>query len=1005
MTAVEERFCSPRRLEGGGWRCRHWQSQQGEWFCGRCAQPLPSLHIRLDPPAGRIPVSADGTAGGIALLCDGREATAEADLSDFLLEVEFGGTEPRKREVELLDLAIAGRLPLDFGPEESDDPLDLIVRLRHHKRPGPPLPITQGHYNYPHPAIVLEDLGVAVIAPGRPLRFALSMRPPLAELRSARLEIADVSQPVMGTPTMRENALTLDFALDDKLVARLVDAHLMPAATLDLAFKGLADPIKLPVRLAQPPALEITAASNVRSLIGRPARIGVQMRNKGGASASITAASWELQDPTRTVVARGEVTGLIGREVDAHALLNEELRPSFVDDAGQPIAAGRYRLAFSIAFHPAAQESAVETQAAGVNLDIQIKPEEEYGGLVCIDFGTTDTAAAILPPGRNYFQNRVSGQTPVPVELGLIAPFDAQAASYFLPTRVAIGLDERGEHVVLFGEEAVRGVNSLHHGELLDRLKWRLDEQMAGTGGNAVVSIEDVVAGYLDHVRRLIEEHPAVAARVSKVIATRPARFGLMRERALIAAFARAGMEVNLDRFGSGSRPMVSESWPPILMLVPFDEGVGQPSGRLLASLRQAFTDAVFVPQVEVAQLVAAPQFVCIFDIGGGSMDVSLLRISSQDGVRIDVSDEWTWTDDGFAGEGFRDVIVRELRTMAGNAGDPNDDDPVPELETIRRVARDVQFYPLTPFTATFGTFIDLFTRIAEFSIEDRRRLSVMLDQGKPLLPTEETAPEEVKQLLAYLKEEFELWASPPYFNGSLALPLNVGATLPLTGAVLYDLLTRVAIRIALELLPRIDAIFDRLRPRLTNGGQTYQTHFLMTGRGSGFSPVEVMLRWCAEKPSADLTLDPEKVLYFRALGDSAKGITSWGALGLYASRRAAKVFNFKGLGSGGYALWASHLVTGQVLGKALCSRLDYIGPDRWGVPFLCMPDSFETALLTIREDVSVDQVADILIHLSDFDFDLEDVRRSCPNGGLMIDLNAGTVHVEAEFPYQGVNP
>jgi hypothetical protein len=37
-----------------------------------------------------------------------------------------------------------------------------------------------------------------------------------------------------------------------------------------------------------------------------------------------------------------------------------------------------------------------------------------------------------------------------------------------------VGIDARGEWTTLFGREAVDGVESLHHGRMFDRLKWRL---------------------------------------------------------------------------------------------------------------------------------------------------------------------------------------------------------------------------------------------------------------------------------------------------------------------------------------------------------------------------------------------------------------------------------------------------------------------------------------------------------------------------------------------------
>src|SRR6202000_249106 len=91
-----------------------------------------------------------------------------------------------------------------------------------------------------------------------------------------------------------------------------------------------------------------------------------------------------------------------------------------------------------------------------------------------------------------------------------------------------------------------------------------------------------LVGTFLDEVRKLIEEHPDVAAtctaspreageQLCRIYATRPVRMGRAMEEAFIEGFSAAGLRQITA--GRSADVLVPESWPPALMVTEGREG------------------------------------------------------------------------------------------------------------------------------------------------------------------------------------------------------------------------------------------------------------------------------------------------------------------------------------------------------------------------------------------------------------------------------------------------
>lgn len=1001
---IAQRSCTPQRTPDG-WACARWSAAPGEWFCGVCGQPLPPVKLSLDPPRGRS--GRDGEARKVAVVCERTAQTRDEDLKDKAYVLAISITDPHESgDVQDLPLdpgEASAQMGLDLGRPVGEGPFDIVVELRNKRRDKVATePLVVGSYDYPTPIAAFDGERTIELPlqPG-PFGLRLILDPANATIEAARLDIQGVGS---VSATSAGEQLIFDPGQQVWDLLKLIEGT-RPAA-LELTFRGAEKTVvldRIEVQRLTPPRLGLVLPARSRALAGRRARIPSRLANAGGSPALIREARWTLTDVKGAVVAEGAIAALADLRIESQEALDDELRLELAGTGGKAPSPGLYRLKVDIAYEDPSRPGA--SPAVGRDIDIELKAEAPYGGLVCIDFGTTDTAASLIPPGETYFEDPTLGQTPKLIELGRIAPpVDGAQPRYFLPTRAAVGLDADGGLIILYADEAVKGVQSLNHGRLIDRLKWRLGKNEPIEGFDGRVAIKDLAAGYLEHVRRLIEDHPDVAARVETVVATRPARFGGGRDQALIDAYLAAGMTVDAERFGERARPMVSESWPPVLFMVPMPEPAGPPSRRLLASLFDLFPAEEPPSQFDVDALEAAPSYLCTFDIGGGSTDVSLLELKLKDG-RIQVSDLETFTDHAFAGEWFRDLIVEELRVATRNLA-PGSDIPCNEgegpgwanLEELRRIAGAIQHFPSGPFRELRTPAEALLQELAAMDPPHRQAVYGMVDPDPSRARRAVQTPEALAfvanatdECRTYLDPSYRLTARLLRASGAL-FELVLTANPKANEGDLPELLGRVLIRFAENYAPSMDRIIGKIAETVRNRDGLGRVRVLMTGRGSLFRLAESLIR-----PRVTQQLQVAAGDIYLGAGESAKAVTSWGGAGLKAARTVAGDLEFAGLEGEGYALYARS----PVMGTTARLQLERLQPDAgelWGAPLAQLHDGFlNPRILRVGLDLGEGAEPDELARLTGFNLTAE--RRARPGGWVVFDPARKVIELQDDAP------
>jgi hypothetical protein len=997
---ITSRSCHPTRTQQG-WACDQWRTAPGDWFCGLCGMPLPAVALRLDPPVGPSSGKSGADKRRISIVCERTVHTRNEDQGDFELVTDISDPQEENDAFALpLDPSKKAE-QVELGLENAPGglPFDITVGLRHVKNRGPAQTVLMGSYDYPTPVVVLDPPGpIALPRTMAPFVARLSVSGSTALALSARLEIPNFHITIAGRveAAAEGSGRIVHFNPSARDWSLLGKIHGPSPANLLIAFRGIANEVGVEgakVERMTPPDLQLLVAGDIRGLAGRCARVAVLLRNAGGTPALIESVSWTLTTPAKAVAAKGSSAELSGRTLPAQDEFHEELRPALAGAGNVPLRAGLYRLAIEIAYSGGGK-SATESQTA----EIEVCEDRIFDGIVCVDFGTTDTAATIIPPGDSYFLDRRHGQTPRPLELGLIGVSD-RPSRFFLPTRAAVGADPQGNLVTLFADEALKSVGTLTHGRIVDRLKWRLGANTRVDGYAEELSIKDLAVGYLKHVRALIEEHPAVASRVESVVATRPARFG-GKDRVLISAFREAGMEVDPERFGEGVPPMVSESWPPVLFAVPIREEDGAPpSGRLLKSLLSRFPGDGVPELLGLEELRETPHCLCTFDIGGGSTDVSLLRLQLADD-QMQISDVAVHTDEEFAGEAFRDLIVKECAYFLPDAP-YGDVEGVPRgnLEALRNLATEIQNFPNGPFRLLHTPAEVFFAGLAAETAENQRAILELLKEHADLA---NWPPANAPRLVQELWEERRLLIRYTVTH-HLDLKTETGAPLQIVFAgagnaddLLAKLLLRIILRFAETYGATITARFKKLAERLDREPEKGPVHVLLTGRGSLFPLAEALIF-----PHAMRWLGIGRAGLSRVSGQPAKAVTSWGGAALRAAREATDVLEFRGLSTSGYALYVPPgIVTGAVDSVPL-EQLTGAEDDLWGIQLDKLPQGFaRTRRLIAADGQDESGEPEALARLDKFNLANEVKRR--PKAWVVFDAASSTLEIRDERFFGG---
>lgn len=403
-----------------------------------------------------------------------------------------------------------------------------------------------------------------------------------------------------------------------------------------------------PLSLSRPGPASGSAeiAPSAAALQGRRARLAARLRNTGGQGLRATRVVLALKGAEDRTSTELPLPSEWRHELSRGQASDVELRPwltvTGVED-GDPLPPGDYEATLVVDAVDRLGEE-VEVEAAAGRL--RIRAPAPLDGRLCIDFGTTESGAAVWLGRIEKVDTDEGLEPPQPLELGRVG-FAAKGPGMgdrFLPTAVLNAAD--GD---LYGDEAVvRSRLRRPDDTFLVNFKWRLDDEQSLAAA----------AGYLRHVRERIEEHPSIAALVTAgtpVFATRPAEFADSQAEALARAFELAGFgEPRTTIFSAdGARTLIYESWSPLILALFADEKSSAP------------LDAVKLTAEEflLPGEAGTESHVIVCDVGGGSADFSVLKVeeaSEEDGDRR-ITEVYKKTDREFVGLRFRDLIKREL--------------------------------------------------------------------------------------------------------------------------------------------------------------------------------------------------------------------------------------------------------------------------------------------------------------------------------------------------------
>jgi hypothetical protein len=404
--------------------------------------------------------------------------------------------------------------------------------------------------------------------------------------------------------------------------------------------------------------------------IGRPGRIGAAIVNRGTEPFTVESVEMvHVRDAANRRSLPMDFPFADGEEVGGGASRHFELRPRLEGDDLRP---GLAQLGLTVVVR-SRRGRRIELRR---RLTVRLTPAESIlKHQICIDFGTSESAAAVLIPTRDA-EGRLGEPRPVVIELGCVSvdrvnPSPAEIAARFLPTRVA----RREDRVHLVGPQAeavARLIGKLARddeawpegvpqAEMLREFKLNLSSDI-----DPAERAEAILAAtaFLRHVRELIEDHPQVAARIgvpTPVVATRPRVWDHGQTSALLTAFEDAGFgQPTIIPHPGSPQTLLPESWPPLKIVL---YGTGDDERSRFADLDpspELSCDAL----ADVAERGESPSYLLVADIGAGTGDYSLLDIRWVLPTEA-VSEVAYRTDTQFVGREFRRFIGDQLAEWA----------------------------------------------------------------------------------------------------------------------------------------------------------------------------------------------------------------------------------------------------------------------------------------------------------------------------------------------------
>jgi Hsp70 protein len=853
---------------------------EADVFCPNCGAFALPVRLAFVPSAGavaareRVKLTVSIDDGRTPELDDLRIAVLNATAEGEIIEdVEFGVLQASP---EGGGLATVTRLA-----QPKSVPLSVVAVARRGSHPPAGPILARADFNQPPADLVVLDkiLSADALRPnanggGGSIAVRVRNAGGSTQIYTARLSIPSVAvssvevPPELKTPLYCGQVQLLEAWISAAGRRRLTALKGSLDARLVVTFDdGKGPELVRPLTLERhaEAALSIELRSGIRGLAGRRARLGAVAVNSGGASLRIVRVKVRRQGSEQ----RWDECRLPRtweRPLDPGERIVGEIRPWLTTngaEGGPDLGAVKTKLEIQL---EAQAEGGRMLMSSIVPCDIEVRAKSTFKGRICIDFGTTESAAAISKgPGNGD----AATATPLIVELGQAGPnLDRDAGERFLET--AIALDSKGDWHVGDDAHAVKDpvlqfrdlkwrrfdptrVRIRSEGELIDAVK-----QNTGIPDIEEISPLIPLTAFLREVRKLIEEHPDVAAVIDKSVttyATRPVSFADGQAPMLVDGFLAAGFADPRSPIFGESPMLIAESWSPVIALLRRD----QRDFVNLTGQRTGLAGEWSEIRLPVDRKWPGPAHVIVYDVGGGSADMSVLRIEKTDFGEFAIKEVALESSTEFAGRKFSQMIAEVL---------------------VDNFPTDERFPDLA--TRLFETS-DEFARAVRFLQRDDGALASFFGElsaqlGRP-------AFDEIAFLAAIDSALRDVTATQ-----LLEMHLPILVTLPSGTRWSLDLrnlptiLAGMTNRFMTDYSQSMRDITARLRERAKLQAPDELSRLVLSGRGGAFPLARLLM----------VELWPDPPTRFQFYPTAAKSITSWGGLLLAEGISADEAYTFE---------------------------------------------------------------------------------------------------------------
>lgn len=884
--------------------CEGWDAEAGARFCGNCGACVLPLQVSFSHPvlarddqalartgaSARLVSTVPVTLSDLALVL--RREDSDAVLESIPIgyyrtgaKVEEKGAEPIPL-VAVLPLAQSGistTVSADVAADSKPQPHRASAFAAYLEiNPAPPTLALVDEQVVWRPELAMIEVAVRFKSgAGRLIDHAeLTLQAP-ASRRSAtmaeddvRLILDRVRRPI-GTRT----AVILNFAfspsdvrnirlkgipLDAELTLFDVGGTAIGSLSFLISGGGPADP-----RLLVP-------GSPVKCLRGRRTRIGFGLQNDGGAPFHVVGWDWKLLHRSGREVASGDASVLRLVPALPFACASGECMVGEIairlPAPGPSFETGDYTL--EIAIRVADRDEPIQ---ADVIVSV-VSPADLRKAYICIDFGTTESAAAIL-------RGRDPRDLPERIQLGRVGFVTEDETvvepELFIPTMAAASCQTGDANEDLdwhFGQEAARAVAAFDHEKgklsIFQDLKWRLgsDETEVLPNGEPM-PVAQIVSRYLAYLIDRLETHPDICGPVESTFITKPAIYRDNQVGALVSAFnhAKPGMKIEFYRLES-EKFLISESWPPIYATIPV---VGEKLNREVFPVMTEVERALGLRAQPLDSYQKGVNIIT-FDVGGGSLDVSLLGAGFRegpDGKRLHIEEKYNTTSNEFCGKAFSALIDAEVEAVLSRALDDG---------TGAQKFRDLHIAiqrgdgRISSEEALFNS--GALQRVRHFFQSDAGAfwplgfsgMEILLPDLENVKPRPEGEREMVRMLIAWLDGPDRPKIDPRKAAPRITLK---GPRTLFTHRLTPEEIAKLLVQIAREFQVRYgEHLLEIFKQLALHSDQSLDSVILVTGRGSLFPIATFLIRKAFDAKFGDATTTVR-----RASGMAAKWITAVG--------------------------------------------------------------------------------------------------------------------------------